>query len=92
MSSRSSTLSNIRHDSAATIFDLPAHYFANGASSIARDTIPEIQRLLGHSLAEDGSTIYPRIAPVLCLNEDTSQVHNYFLNPCLFRVCHLILY
>lgn len=90
MTSRSSTLSNIRRDSAATIFDLPAHYFENTATSIPRDTIPEIRQLLGYSVDEEGNVTYAKIAPVMCLNGDTSEVHNYFLHPCLFRVCYLV--
>lgn len=91
MVSRSNTLSTIRHDSAATIFDLPAPYFSNrspgdAGPEVSRDTIPEVQRLLGLTFDEDGNTIYARIAPVMCLNNDPSQVSNYFLNPCLFRV------
>lgn len=90
MVARSNTLSNMRYESASTIFDLPAEYFTNNADSVPRDTVPELQRLLGYSINEEEVPVYQRIPPVLCLNEDPSKVYHYFLNPCLFRVRYII--
>ena len=86
MAARSNTLSNMRYESAFAIFGLPAEYFKNESGNIARDTIPEIRRMLGYSIDEDGVPEYPSMAPILCLNDDPSDPSNYFLNPCLFRV------
>ncbi len=79
MVARSNTLSNMRYESAFAIFDLPADYFLNESGSVSRDTIPEIQRMLGHSINDDGVPQYQRMAPILCLNDDPTEPSNYFL-------------
>ena len=88
---RSNTLSNIRLDAAAIIFDLPARYFRNkqpgdAEPPVPRDTVPEIVSLIGLSYDVKGNAVYAKICPVMCRDNDPSNVANYFLNPCLFRV------
>lgn len=89
MTSRSNSLTALR-ESAAAIFNLPAEYFSN-ESTIPRDEIPEIQRLMGCGYDDEGNLTYKRIAPVMCLDGDTINVNKYFLSPYLFKVTNYIV-
>lgn len=84
MTSRSNSLTALR-ESSPIIFNLPAHYFTSEGTTI-RDTIPEIQQLIGHGYDDKGNVAYMRIPPVLCLDGLTADPDKQFLNPCLFKV------
>ncbi|PPQ74822.1 hypothetical protein CVT26_005456 [Gymnopilus dilepis] len=90
-SSRSTILLNLRNE-ASLIFDLPAAYFSKSSSGPSRDTIPELQFLLGIDTSATGAAAYPRFPPVLYLNGNTLLIEGRFLNEYLFMIARTILF
>ncbi|KAF8953786.1 hypothetical protein BDZ97DRAFT_1767156 [Flammula alnicola] len=87
-SSRSSSLMLLRRE-AASIFGVPAKYFTESDTAPgppARDTILEIQSLLGSIVNPNGLADYPRFPPILCFDGDTTKVNKRFLNESLLMV------
>ncbi|KAF8956123.1 hypothetical protein BDZ97DRAFT_1758592 [Flammula alnicola] len=96
-SSRSSSLGMLRQQ-AANIFGLSPEYFAESdkAPPPQRDTIPEIQSLLGSGVNGTGPAskvlTYPPFPPILCLGGDTEKIENRFLNEHLFMIARAAIF
>jgi len=91
--SRSTSLSLLRVN-AALIFEeynISASHF--NAKYTERNTISELQRLLGQSTDSLTKKVeYARFPPILCKDNDASSPIKRFLNPVLFRVRYLIVH
>ncbi|KAF8968589.1 hypothetical protein BDZ97DRAFT_1916025 [Flammula alnicola] len=93
-SSRSSSLMSL-HREAASIFGVPAKYFTESDTAPGppvRDTIPEIQSLLGSIVNPNGPADYPRFPPILCFDGDTTKVNKRFLNESLLMVARAVIF
>lgn len=81
----------LRRELASTIFGLQGEWFIN--EETARDKVPAIQHLIGHSIDPDsGEVKYSKFPPVLYRDGDTSQIQGRFLNEVLFRVLYIYIF